>query len=71
METQQTKVNMEIKISKNYNTVTLGLLDEPLPSVTDEEFRKSIRNKFIILREEAEMQLSLIGKPTKSPNSSI
>ena len=64
METQQTKVNMEIKISKNYNTVTLGLLDEPLPSVTDEEFRKSIRNKFIILREEAEMQLSLIGKST-------
>lgn len=61
METQQTKINMEIKISKNYNTVTLGLQDEPIPSSSEDLFRNSIRQKFIILREEAEMQLSLIG----------
>lgn len=42
---QQTKINIEIKISRNYNTVTFGIQDEPIKSTTEEEFRKEIKKK--------------------------
>lgn len=58
---KQTKINIEIKISKNYNTITLGISDEPLNSATEEEFRAEIKRIAGILREEAESQLKLIS----------
>ena len=51
---QQTKVSIEIKISRNYNTVTFGMQDEPIKSTTEEEFRAGLKKKAKILREEAE-----------------
>ena len=57
---KQTKINIEIKISRNYNTVTIGIQDEPLSSVTEEEFRNEIKKISAILREEAETQLKLM-----------
>ena len=62
---KQTKINIEIKISRNYNTVTITINDEPLNSITDEIFRAEIKAKFKILREEAEYQLNLIGNDKK------
>jgi len=57
---KQTKINIEIAISKNYNKVTLGIQDEPLNSSTEEEFRIEIKKLGAILRQEAESQLKLI-----------
>lgn len=61
IKNKQTKINIEIKISKNYNTITLGISDEPLNSETEEEFRAEIKRIAAILREEAEAQLKLIS----------
>lgn len=57
---KQTKISIEIKISKNYNTITFGIQDEPLDSSTEEEFRNEIKRVSAILREEAETQLKLM-----------
>lgn len=57
----QTKVSIEIKLSRNYNTVTFGIQDEPIKSTTEEEFRKELHKKAEILREEADKELKLIG----------
>jgi len=57
---KQTKVNIEIKISRNYNTITLGIQDEPLNSATEDEFRGEIKKVAAILREEAEAQIRLL-----------
>ena len=58
---KQTKLNMEIKVSRNYNTVTIGIQDEPLTASSNEKLRTEIQAKFKILREEAVNQLNLIG----------
>ena len=55
------KINIEIKLSKNYNTISLGLLDEPIIAATEEEFKNEIRKKAELLRKEVEYQLSQIG----------
>jgi len=57
---KQTKINIEIAVSRNYNKVTLGIQDEPLNSSTEEEFRIEIKKLALILREEAENQLKLM-----------
>lgn len=57
----QTKVSIELKLSRNYNTVTFGIQDEPIPSKTEEEFREGLSKKAAILRQEAEKELTLIG----------
>ena len=61
----QTKVSIEIKLSRNYNTVTFGIQDEPIKSTTEEEFRKELSKKAEILREEADKELKLIGSLPK------
>ena len=58
---QQTKVNIEISISRNYNKVMFSIQDEPIGSTTEKEFREGLKLKAKILREEAEEQLKLIG----------
>ena len=57
---KQTKINIEIAVSRNYNKVTIGIQDEPLNSSTEEEFRAEIKKISAILREEAETQLKLM-----------
>lgn len=57
---KQTKINIEISVSKNYNKVTIGIQDEPLNSITEEEFRNEIKKLASVLREEAETQLKLM-----------
>ncbi len=57
----QTKVNMEVTISRNFNKIMFAILDEPIKSTTEEEFRKELHRKAEILREEAEKELKLIG----------
>ena len=58
---EQQKINMEFKLSKNYNSVMLGIQDEPIVFENEEQLRQEIRKVARILREEVEHQLSLIG----------
>lgn len=57
----QLKINMEIKVSKNYNTITLAISDQPINFETDEDLKTAIKTYGKLLREEAENQLLLIG----------
>lgn len=57
----QTKVSIELKLSRNYNTVTFGIQDEPIGSGTEEEFRAALKKKAAMLRKIAEEELKLIN----------
>ena len=48
---QQTKVSIEIAISRNFNKVTFGIQDEPILSTTEKEFREGLKQKAKVLRE--------------------
>ncbi len=61
----QTKVSIEVAISRNFNKVTFGIQDEPIKSTTEEEFRAGLHKKAEILREEVEKELKLIGSLPK------
>ncbi len=61
----QTKVSIEVAISRNFNKVTFGIQDEPIKSTTEEEFRSGLHKKAEILREEVEKELKLIGSLPK------
>ena len=58
---QHKKIRIGFKISKNYNSVEMGIEDEPMVFLNEVQFRQEIRKIAKILREEAERQLSLIG----------
>lgn len=58
---EQKKINMEFKLSKNYNSVQLGIQDEPILFANEEQLRQEIRKIAKVLREEVEHQLTLIG----------
>lgn len=57
---KETKISIDVKISRNYNTVTLSIHDEPISNATEEDFREGIHKKSTILKEEAEKILSEI-----------
>ena len=57
----QTKVSIEVKLSRNYNTVTFGIQDEPIKSTTEKEFREELHKKAEVLRAEADKELKLFG----------
>ena len=58
---EQQKINVEFKLSKNFNSVTLGIQDHPIVFENEESQRQEIRKIAKILREEVEYQLSLLG----------
>ena len=61
------KINIEVSLSKNYNKISLGLLDEPIVFENGEQFRNLVREKFALLRELVLEELE--GKP-QSPTES-
>ena len=67
---EQQKISLEFKLSKNYNSVMLGIQDEPIVFGNEEDLRKTIRKIARILREEVEHQLSLIGTKEGDLNAS-
>ena len=46
------KVHLELSLSRNFNKVTLGMLDEPIEAGTKEELSKGIREHFKFIRDE-------------------
>jgi len=56
------KVNIEIALSRNYDKVTLGLLDEPISYETEQEFIDGIKQRFKLLRKLIEEEFQEIQK---------
>lgn len=54
------KMNIGLAISKNYDKVSLDLLDEPIEHNNVEELRANIRERFKVLREEVQKEFENI-----------
>ena len=61
----QTKVSIEVAISRNFNKVTFGIQDESVLSRTEKEFKDELKKKADLLRSVAEEELKLINTVIK------
>ncbi len=57
-----TKINIGIALSRNFDKVTLEMLDEPVLHETEEELKAGIRKRFDLLRAEVEKEFGEIQK---------
>lgn len=57
-----TKINIGLAISRNYDKVSLEMLDEPINHENEEDFKANIRKRFDILRGEVNFEFSKISK---------
>jgi len=57
-----TKINIGLALSRNFDKVTLEMLDEPISHDTEEELIKGIRTRFTLLRSEVEKEFGNIQK---------
>jgi hypothetical protein len=49
-------------LSRNFDKVTLEMLDEPISHENEEELIKGIRERFILIRKEVEKEFENIQK---------
>ena len=56
------KVNIGLSLSRNFDKVTLEMLDEPITYESEEEFVQGIRKRFDLLRREVEVEFSKIQR---------
>ena len=55
-----TKINIGLALSRNYDKVSLEMLDEPVSHESEEELIQGIRKRFDILRAEVEAEFKKI-----------
>ena len=56
------KINIELALSRNFDKVSLGMIDEPVEYETDEDLIKGIRERFALLRKEVIKEFENIQK---------
>ena len=57
-----TKINIGLALSRNFDKVTLEMLDEPISHDSEDELIKGIRERFTLLRNEVEAEFKNIQK---------
>ena len=57
-----TKINIGLALSRNYDKVSLEMLDEPVSYESEGELIKGIRRRFDLLRAEVEAEFKNIQK---------
>lgn len=57
---KMSKCNIGLAPSRNYDKVTLEILEEPIEYETDEELKAKIRRIFTLLRAEVNLQFELL-----------
>ncbi len=57
-----TKINIGLALSRNFDKVTLEMLDEPISHESEDELIKGIRKRFTLLRTEVEAEFKNIQK---------
>ena len=57
-----TKINIGLALTRNFDKVTLGLLDEPVQHENIEEFKDKVRTIFSMLRAEVDREFGKIQK---------
>ena len=56
------KINIGLSLSRNFDKVTLEMLDEPIEYENDEEFAQGVRKRFSLLRAEVDREFGEIQK---------
>ena len=56
------KLNIGLAPSRNFDKVTLEMVEEPIEYDTDEELKAKIRQKFALLNAEVELEFSKMQK---------
>ena len=46
-----TKLNIELALTRNYDKVVLGFVDEPVEHEGDEDLKAGVRKRFKVLRD--------------------
>jgi len=59
------KINLEISVSRNFNKVTLNVLEEIVIYSDEEDFRAKIRRLGAVLRDEVFLQHTVIDAESK------
>ena len=59
-EEKTTKMNIGLSISRNYDKVTLEMIDEPIVFDNEEELKAKIRRILGVLREEIDLEFTKI-----------
>ena len=54
----ETKVNLELSLSKDYNKITIGMVEETIEYESDEELKAKIRQKMDLLKGEVELEFT-------------
>jgi len=54
------KINIGLAISRNFDKVSLEMLDEPIQYETEEQFTLAVRKRFKLLRGEIEKEFKEI-----------
>lgn len=57
-----TKVNIGLSLSRNFDKVTLDMVDEPIQHETEQEFIEGVKGKFKLLRGLVEDEFKEIQK---------
>ncbi len=60
-----TKINVGLAISRNFNKVTLDIIDEAIEHNSDEEFKAKVRQKFNLLRTEVDLEFEKMNRQDK------
>ena len=56
------KFNIGLAPSRNFDKVTLEMMEEPIEYDSDEELKAKIRQKFKLLRDEVDLEFSKMQK---------
>lgn len=56
------KMNIGLSLSRNFNKVTLEMIEEPVEYESEEELRARVRQKFAILREEVDLEFTKMAR---------
>jgi len=54
----ETKMNIGLKLSRNFQTVTCEIVDHKITHETDEELKEKIKKKFKLVEEEIESEFT-------------
>jgi hypothetical protein len=57
-----TKINIGLALSRNYDKVSLEMVDEPITHETEEQLVEAIRKRFALIRAEIAREFANVQK---------
>ncbi len=61
------KINLELALSRNFDKVTIGVVDEPIQYENMDGLQAEIQKRFAIIRNEIDIQFEQLKKKNGKP----